>query len=135
MPYLLDTDILSATRKLDRNKNLESWLSQLHSKDIFISVISVGEIQKGIEKQQLIDPKFAKDLDLWFRKLLVHYSDNILDINASIALRWGKLSQKLGHSNVDLLIAATALDHELIVATHNCKHFLPCNVEVFDPLN
>jgi len=65
--------------------------------------------------------------------MLHNYSDRILPVDSSIARRWGILSQQVGHSNVDILIAATAVEHGLMVATRNTRHFEPTGVEVINP--
>ena len=134
MSYIIDTDILSATRYLKRNKHLEVWLRSLNHQDVFISVITVGEIRKGIEKQKTINPNFANDLYVWLEKILVLYSDRILPVTIPIAMRWGVLSQHIGNSNADIIIASTALEHNLTVVTANSKHFVPTKVSTINPL-
>lgn len=134
MAYLLDTDVLSGMRRADRiPPNLEKWLRTLSANEVFLSVMTIGEIEKGIAKQQEIDPEFAADLQLWLDQLLTNYAQRILPVTTEIARRWGALSQQVGNSNVDILIAATALEHGLIVATRNTKHFAGTGVSVFDP--
>ena len=135
MAFLLDTDILSATRRRKRHTNLETWLRSLHPSEVFISAITIGEIEKGIEKQRNSHPEFATDLANWLDKLLAYYGGQILPITTDIARRWGKLSQQLGHANVDILIAATAWQHGLTVATGNTRHFEPTGVKTINPLD
>ena len=134
MAYLLDTDVLSGIRRTDRiPPNLEKWLRTLSANEVFLSVMTIGEIEKGIAKQQEIDPEFAADLQLWLDQLLTYYANRILPVTTEIARRWGALSQQIGNSNVDIMIAATALEHGLTVATRNTKHFTGTGVSVFDP--
>lgn len=135
MAYLLDTDVLSKTRRKQRDANLEAWLRGLTPNEVFLSAMTVGEIEKGIEKQRAINPEFADDLAQWLDRLLAYYSDRILPVTTEIARSWGRLCQVLGNSNVDLLIAATALEHGLTVATHNTSHFVPTGAAVIDPAN
>ena len=131
--FLLDTVVLSETRKRRPSAQLIGWLKTLRDDDVYLSVVSVGEIQRGIAKARLTDTPFAAELAIWSDDLVRLYGDRILPITAPIAKRWGELSQALGHDGADLLIAATALTHGLQVATRNVKHFEPTGVQVFNP--
>jgi toxin FitB len=133
MPYLLDTDILSAIRRKQRDINLETWLRSITSSDVFISVVTVGEIERGIAQQRRVNPKFADDLDNWLNTILHRYEQRILPLTTGIARRWGQLSGELGHNNADLMIAATALEHNLVVVTRNTRHFEPTKVTLLNP--
>ena len=134
MAYLLDTDVLSGIRRPDRiPPNLEKWLRSLSANEVFLSVMTIGEIEKGIAKQQHIDPEFASDLQLWLDQLLTYYAERILPVTTEIARRWGALTQQVANPNVDIGIAATALEHGLTVATRNTKHFDGTGASVFNP--
>lgn len=136
MAYLLDTDVLSGTRRPDKiNPALEKWLRPLSPKELFISAMTIGEIEKGITKQQTIDPDFASDLQTWLDELLTYHADRIIPVTTNIARRWGNLSQQLGNSNVDILIAATALEHGLTIATRNTKHFSDTGAALTNPFD
>lgn len=108
MAYLLDTDILSALRKKKRDPKLESWFTANRSADFYLSVVTIGEIERGINRQQAVDTAFATALAQWLEDLLVHYGGRVLPLTIGIARRWGKLSAELGHHGADLIIAATA---------------------------
>ena len=101
--------------------------------DLYLSVVSVGEVERGIARQQRRDPAFARNLALWLDSVLALYGGHILPIDMATARRWGCLSDALGHGSADLLIAATPLEHGLTVATGNVRHFRPAHVPVFDP--
>ena len=131
--FLLDTDVISALRRRDRNPELVRWLDIQRTADLYLSVVSVGEIEKGITQQQHHDPSFAHALALWMDRVLAWYGDRILPIDVATARRWGQLSATLGHSGADLLIAATALEHGLTVITRNVRHFAPTGVPVINP--
>lgn len=133
MPYLLDTDILSAIRRKHRDPNLEKWLRSLNSIDVFLSVVTLGEVERGIILQRRTNPEFAADLERWLDTFLLSYEQRILPLTLSIARRWGQLSGELGHNNADLMIAATALEHNLTVATRNTRHFEPTQVTLINP--
>ena len=125
MSFLLDTDILSAIRRKQRDQNLEKWLLSINSLDVYISVVTIGEVERGITQQRRNNPEFAEDLQRWLDTILQRYQQRILPLSISIAQRWGRLSAELGHNSADLMIAATALEHNLIVATRNTRHFEP----------
>ena len=101
--------------------------------DLYLSVVSVGEIERGIERQQRRDPVHAQALAAWLDRVLALYGERILGVDLSAARRWGRLSGHLGHEGADLLIAATALEHGLTVVTCNVRRFEPTGVPVLDP--
>ena len=131
--FLIDTDVLSALRKRERHPELVEWLSGQRTADLYLSVVSVGEIEKGMFRQQRTDPTFAGILAAWLDQLLVLYRDRILPVDLSTARRWGRLCGAVGHESADLLIAATALEHGLTVVTRNARHFRPTGVRVLQP--
>ena len=133
MPYLLDTDILSAIRRKQRDPNLKEWLRSIQSADVYLSVVTIGEVERGITRQRRNNPKFAEDLESWLDTILLRYEQRILPLSVSIARRWGQLSGELGHTSADLMIAATALEHNLTVATRNTRHFEPTQVHLINP--
>ena len=133
MSFLLDTYILSAIRRKQRDQNLEKWLLSINSLDVYISVVTIGEVERGITQQRRNNPEFAEDLQRWLDTILQRYQQRILPLSISIAQRWGRLSAELGHNSADLMIAATALEHNLIVATRNTRHFEPTLVGLINP--
>ncbi len=128
--YLIDTDVLSALRKGERATD---WLAAQRTQDLYLSVVSIGEVERGIARQQRLNPGFAHALSAWLDGVLALYGDRVLPVDLASARRWGRLSDALGHNNPDLLIAATALEHGLTVATRNVRHFAPTGVAVIDP--
>lgn len=131
--FLIDTDVLSALRRQERNPAIVQWLSDQRMADLYLSVVSIGEIERGIVRQQHRDPAFAQVLAAWLDSVLTLYGERILHVNLSTARRWGRLSGDLGHEGADLLIAATALEHGLTVVTRNIRHFEATGVPVLDP--
>ena len=131
--FLIDTDVLSALRRRDRHPELVRWLQAQRTADLYLSAVTVGEIERGIARQQRRDPSFARELSLWLDRVLAWYGDRILGVDVPTARRWGRLSGDLGHDRADLIIAATALEHGLTVVTRNLKHFEPTGVPVFNP--
>ena len=131
--FLLDTDVLSALRKRKRHPEIARWVEQQRSADLYLSVVSIGEIERGIERQRRRDPVHAQALAAWLDRVLMLYGERILAVDMPAARRWGRLSGSLGLEGADLLIAATALEHGLTVVTRNVRHFAPSGVPVFDP--
>ena len=131
--FLLDTVVLSELRKRQPSVSVADWLRPQNDADLYLSVVSLGEIERGIEKQRTTNAPFAADLSHWLQTLQTLYAERILPITPSIARRWGVLSAQLGHEGADLLIAATALNHGLVVVTRNTKHFVPTGVPLLNP--
>lgn len=132
---LLDTVVLSELRKSHPSPKVLAWLKKQPAEQLFISVVSLGEIERGIAKARKADAAFAARLADWLEDTVLLYGDHILPITAAIARRWGRLSAELGHEGADLLIAATALEHGLTVATRNLRHFKPSGVALVNPFS
>lgn len=130
---LLDTVVLSELRKRQPRSMVVEWLKAQDGRQLFISVVSIAEIQRGIEKRRLADPPFAETLSRWLDDLVRFYADRVLLVTPQVARRWGALSAKLGNESADLLIAATALERGLTVATRNIRHFVPAGVPTVNP--
>lgn len=130
---LLDTVVLSELRKRNPSPGVSNWLRRQGDSELYLSVVSIGEIERGICK--VADADFARSLTHWLEELLRLYADRVLPVTAPIARRWGKLSAELGHDGADLLIAATALCHGLTVASRNVRHFRPTGVAVINPFD
>ncbi|MBL8513827.1 MAG: type II toxin-antitoxin system VapC family toxin [Betaproteobacteria bacterium] len=133
MSVLLDTVVLSELRKNKPAAPVLRWVRAQKANELFVSVVSIGEIERGIEIARKSDPAFAQELSRWLETLLTVYGDHVLPVTAIVARRWGHLSAKLGNDGADILIAATALTHGLAVATRNVKHFTPAGVSVVNP--
>ena len=133
--YLIDTVVVSELRKLKRDARLTSWIDRQRTSDLFISVVTVGEIERGIVRQRARDADFATALAAWLDRVLSLYSERVLPFDLQVARRWGRLSAALGNDSADLMIAATALEHGLTVVTRNVSDFEPTGVETFNPFN
>ena len=131
--FLIDTDVLSALCRRERSPDVVRWVSARRTTDLYLSVVSIGEIERGIVRRQRRDPVFARVLAAWLDSVLVLYRERILAVDLSTARRWGRLCDALGHEGADLLIAATALERGLTVVTRNVRHFEPTGVPVLSP--
>lgn len=126
MAYLLDTNALSEILKKNPNKNVVAWFDQADEFEQFISVFSIGEIQKGISK--LDASRHKNELQLWLEQVIRRYEDRILPFALETAKSWGKLIADLERRGrilplIDSLIAATALEHDLTIVTQNTVDF------------
>lgn len=134
MPYLLDTNILSELRKGDRcDANVLKWAQSTASDRHFISVLSLGEIRKGIEILRRKSPKQCPAFENWLLTLQSDYEADILPITDAISDQWGHLMAKQTQPVIDGLLAATALTHGLTVATRNVIDFESSEVRIVNP--
>lgn len=134
MSYLLDTNIISEVLRKKPNHRVVVWLKSIPSSQLYISVLTLGELRKGIEK--LKESKRKVDLTLWFEQELIKWFDgNILPIDQAVAERWGYLlaTSKQPLPAIDSLLAATALTNNLKMVTRNVKDFKCDGLEVINP--
>lgn len=133
MIHILDTNVISALRRADRAPKVVAWLAAQPEADLFLSVITLGEIERGIRLHGPRDPEFAADLREWLDRTVTVFADRLLDFTASDARAWGDLSARLGHPGADLMIAAQALTRDAVVVTGNVSDFAPTGVHLVDP--
>jgi toxin FitB len=131
--FLIDTVAISELRKRQRDAQVVAWFESQRTADLFLSVISVGEIERGIARQSKIDPAFAASLTIWLDRVITLYGERILPFDLQTSRRWGGLAAALGNSSADLMIAATALEHGLTVVTRNASDFQRTGATVLDP--
>jgi len=133
MAYLLDTCIISELRKPACNPGVAAWISGIEADEAYLSVITLGEIRRGIELHRAKDAKAAGALERWLLGLETHYAERILPIDAAVADQWGRLSLTQPLPVSDGLIAATGLEHKLTVVTRNVPGFQHSGVITFNP--
>jgi toxin FitB len=134
MSYLIDTSVISETIKNHPDKTVIEWLEQVPSEALFVSVITLGEIRKGIE--DLADKERKEKLRVWLEHDFTDwFEDRILPIDTEVADRWGRMIAETRHNIpvIDSLIAATALTHNLRLVTHNAQDYNYAGIEVIDP--
>jgi predicted nucleic acid-binding protein len=131
--FLIDTVTLSELRKRQRDPAVVTWFERQRTSELFLSVISIGEIERGIARQRATDPGFADALAAWLDRVLVLYGERVVPFDLRTARRWGTLSATLSNDSADLMIAATALEHGLTIVTRNASDFEPTGVAVLDP--
>ena len=134
MSYLLDTNVISELRKRDRmHTNVSAWFTIVDESEIFLSVLVIGELRKGIENIRRRDPDSAIHLDQWLRMLVEIHQERILPIDREIAEEWGRLSVPDPISTVDGLLAATAKKNQLILVTRNTADVARTGCAVLNP--
>lgn len=136
MRVLLDTCVLSELRRPEPHAGVRRAIETLNSDDLFVSVLTIGEIAKGIAL--LKDGRKKRTLQVWLQTLERHYADRLLPIDLETSRIWGELTaaaQKAGRtiSASDDLIAATARRHGLHLMTRNTTDFEPSGVLLFNP--
>lgn len=132
--WLLDTNIVSELRKKERaDANVRAWYEAIDAGAIWLSVLVVGEIRRGIETLRRRDERSARALDRWAGRLEREHDSRILPVDRAIALEWGRLDAAFGLSPIDGLLAATARVHGLTLATRNTKHVLRSGVRCVNP--
>lgn len=135
MRYLLDTCTLSEFMKKSPDEEVIRWFQGHAEESQYISVMTIGEIQKGISR--LATSKRKSELQVWFEAVLARYDRRILPVSPETANLWGKLRADLDTRGVplpliDSLIGATALAHDLTIVTRNENDFTPANVKVLN---
>jgi toxin FitB len=133
--YLLDTNVLSELRKRRRDPGVANWVGTVPGSELYLSTITIAEIERGIERQRTVDPAFAEQLAKWLEFTLRAFGDRILPLTVNIARRWGRLAAQVGNKELDLAIAATALEHGLTVVTGNTTHFQRTGVLLLNPFH
>ncbi len=136
MNYVLDTCIISELIKPLPASSVVDWLASIPSEQIFLSVLTVGEIKRGIMK--LPESKKKADLIAWFGTLLTEYRDRIIPVDVSVAETWGTLqaqAEAMGQkmSIIDGYIAATASARQMLIVTRNENDFAMCRQYVVNP--
>ncbi|MGA2373860.1 MAG: type II toxin-antitoxin system VapC family toxin [Candidatus Korobacteraceae bacterium] len=130
--YLLDTNVVSETRKPKPHGAVVAWLTALRDEQVFLSAVTMGELQAGIELTRRQDPEKASEIERWVDQL--EASHQILPMDTVSFRDWGRLMHgKSDHLIEDGMIAATARKHDLIVATRNEDDFKQLGVPVFNP--
>ena len=132
--YLLDTNIVSELRKPRPYVGVVSWLNKVSDTDLYLSAVTLGEIQAGIEITREQDDVKANMIENWAAQVSQTY--NVLSMDANTFRVWAKLMHKESNTVYeDAMIAATAIVHNLTVVTRNLRDFKRFEVQTFNPFD
>lgn len=131
--YLLDTNVLSETRKKKADPGVLAFLEAAGSDALYLSVLVIGELRKGVSAKMRTDPAAGKSLAAWVEGLEFGFADRILAIDAATARLWGEWSSERPRPVVDTLIAATAVSHGLTLVTRDERDVRDIRVKVHNP--
>ena len=137
MNYILDTNVVSELVAVQPELHVIDWLEELDPRQVFLSVIAIGEIKRGIDK--LSDSKRKELLDQWLREdLLVRFEGHLLPIDTDTMLLWGAINARLEAigrpiAAIDALLAATAMQYQYTLVTRNTGHFGNVKIQLLNP--
>jgi toxin FitB len=129
--YLVDTNVVSEARRGSRQA--VAWLRSVRPESVYLSALTLGEIMRGVALRRKSDPQTATRLTEWLEQLRQDHSDRILPVTDRIALEWGRIAALRPRGDIDGLIAATAIVHDLILVTRNVKDFEDIAVLLINP--
>ena len=134
MKFLVGTNVIAELRKGSRaNSNVRTWFAAVDPEAILLSVLTIGEIRRGIENVRRRDAPAARALERWLRRLVADYGDRILPVDLRVADEWGRLNAPDPVPVVDGLLAATAKVHGLTLATRNVRDVASTGARLVNP--
>ncbi len=134
MSLLLDTNVVSELRKGARAEvHVRAWFAQVDDEDVYLSVLVIGELRRGIERVRGRDTAQAQALERWLARLTRQHADRILPVDRRVADQWGRFSSTRSASPVDTLMAATAHVHEMTLVTRNVRDVVWTGVACLNP--
>jgi toxin FitB len=131
--YLLDTNVISETRKKRADNGVVAFVSAADSAGLFLSVLTLGELRKGVESKRRTDPQTADQLGAWVDGIETTFADRVLPVDTAVAKCWGELAAGRSLPVIDTLIAATAIVRSLTLVTRNTSDVESTGVPLIDP--
>ncbi|MFQ5627221.1 MAG: type II toxin-antitoxin system VapC family toxin [bacterium] len=136
MKYLIDTCVISEFTKKSPNQDVIAWLKYANEEGLYLSVLTMGELQRGITK--LPESKRKENLIRWLDDLRIRFRGRIIEIDEDIVVTWGKTTGDLEKTGIvlpaiDGLIAATAKTHNMAIITRNVSDFEKSGVDIVNP--
>ena len=136
MNYLVDTNIISEIRKRDRcDTRVAAWYASIDEKSIYLSVLVLGEIRRGIERIRPSDPPQARALETWLNQVIKLFGDRVLPVDQAVADAWGRMGAARPLPTVDSLLAATAKVNGMTFVTRNAPDVAGVGVRVLNPFD
>jgi len=131
--YLLDTNVISETRKTRADGGVVAFLSAAQAAGLFLSVLTLGELRKGVAARRRTDPLAADQIGAWVDGIETTFADRVLPIDAATARLWGEFSAQRSLPVIDSLIAATAISRGLTLVTRNTRDVESTGVPLINP--
>lgn len=136
MTWLVDTNIISEIRKRSRcHPGVAGWWASVEERDLFLSVLTLGEIRRGIEGVRHRDPAKAAALERWVRDVADAFGSRIIGVDPAVAEAWGRMSAARSVPVIDALLAATAQVHDLVLVTRNTVDVSGLGVQTLNPFD
>ena len=130
--YLLDTNVVSEIRKVKPHGAVVEWLRQIEDRDIYLSAMTVGEIQMGVEITRRQDTQKAREIESWLAQVVATFQ--VLPLDAEVCREWGRLIDRRTKAlTEDAFIAATAKVHDFTLVTRNLRDFQGWDLKLFNP--
>jgi len=134
--WLLDTNVLSELRKGRRcDPGVSQWIARAEDSELFLSVLVLGEIRKGIERIRTVDPSQAQVLEAWLRATSQEHADRILPVDERVADQWGRIGLSQPLPVLDALLAATAFCHDLTLVSRDTRGFRNARIRLLNPFS
>lgn len=135
MSYLLDTCVVSQTRKKKPNAGAITWLEAVSSEELYISVLVLGELKKGEALLRNKDTKAAESLEKWIQETWNMFFDRILPVDEEVSVIWGEFNAIRPLPAIDSLMAATAKKHGMTMVTGNDKDLKGLDIPIHNPFS
>ncbi len=135
MRYLLDTNVLSEVRKPRGDPGVKRWVSSVPSKDLYLSVLTLGEVRRGIGLLGRRDPAQAEVYEAWLVTVLRDYANRVLPVDAEVVEEWGRISVPDPVAVVDGLMAATAKIRDMTFVTRNTSDVAHTGARLLNPFD
>jgi predicted nucleic acid-binding protein len=133
--YLLDTNVLSEVRRPRGDAGVKRWISSVPTEDLYLSVLTLGEVRRGIGLLSRKDPVQADVYEAWLVTVLRDYADRVLPVDAAAAEEWGRMNVPNPVSVVDGLMAATAKVRNMTFVTRNTADVARTGARLLNPLD
>jgi predicted nucleic acid-binding protein len=133
LTFLLDTNVVSEPRRRRPNTDVLRWLQEQSATELFMSVLTVGEVIAGARLLERRDPPAGRSLLHWFATVRSNYAERILPVTETIVETWGDLQARRPLPVTDGLLAATVLVHELVLVTRNERDFQGLGLDIVNP--
>ena len=133
MKYLLDTNVISEARKPRGDERVKRWISSVPVEDLYLSVLTLGEVRRGIGLLQRRDPAQAEVYEAWITTVLRDYADRIVPVDGEISEEWGRINVPGPVPVVDSLMAATARVRNMTFVTRNTADVERTGVRLLNP--